>query len=198
MKFPNPNVSPLGSGRYLRRHGKEKLRDPQVKAAKSKSSIFKAYRSGYPHIDVKYPQPRATRWAFVGIFTAMIAADAQRFLRDPERACAMRIQAILAVQRQGVHGSSFWSAQARRDGQVMSSPAPARSSTSSTARPNRRRQTAMSDPTTNIGQQDILANDKKSAQTKIRSCLKDGHTTLREVIISATGPGLVSARCADG
>jgi len=42
---------------------------------------------------------RATPWVFIRIFKARTAANARRFLRDLERACPMRIRAILTDKR---------------------------------------------------------------------------------------------------
>ena len=124
QEFLNPDVSRSGLDRCLRRHGVGNLRDLQARAARPKHSGFKAYEPGYIHIDVKYlPQmadgeadqktvrgtvfppnarrylfvamDRATRWVFIRIVKAKTAANARRFLRDLERACPIRIRAIL-------------------------------------------------------------------------------------------------------
>ena len=50
---------------------------------------------------------RATRWVFIRTFTAKTAANARRFLRDPERACPVRIRTILTERTiEGDIGSS--------------------------------------------------------------------------------------------
>ena len=109
-EFLKPNVSRSGLDRYLRRHSVGNLRDLKARTPRPKRSAFKAYESGYIHIDVKYlPQmpdetarrylfvaiDRATRWVFIRIFKARTAANARRFLRDLERACPIRIRTIL-------------------------------------------------------------------------------------------------------
>jgi transposase InsO family protein len=109
-EFLNPNASRSGLDRCLRRHGVGNLRDLKARAPQPKRSSFKAYETGYIHIDVKYlPQmadessrrylfvaiDRATRWVFIRVFNAKTAANARRFLRDLERACPMRIRTIL-------------------------------------------------------------------------------------------------------
>ena len=38
---------------------------------------------------------RATRWVFIRIYSSRTAANARRFLRDPQRACPIRIRTIL-------------------------------------------------------------------------------------------------------
>ena len=38
---------------------------------------------------------RAARWVFIRVFKARTAANARRFLRDPERACPLRIRTVL-------------------------------------------------------------------------------------------------------
>ena len=109
-EFLNPHVSRSGLDRCLRRHGVGNLRDLKPKAPKPAHKPFKAYEPGYIHIDVKYlPQmadeerrrylfvaiDRATRWAFVRIYTAKTAANARRFLRDLNRAAPMKITRVL-------------------------------------------------------------------------------------------------------
>ncbi|WP_146348517.1 integrase core domain-containing protein [Phaeobacter marinintestinus] len=111
-EFLNPNVSRSGLDRCLRRRVVGNLRDLQAKVARPKHSGFKAYEPGYIHIEVKYlPQmahetsrryhfvaiDRATRWVFICVFKAKIAANARRFLRDLERTCPIRIRTILIV-----------------------------------------------------------------------------------------------------
>lgn len=93
-EFLNPNASRSGLDRCLRRHGVGNLRDLKAKAPKSKHSAFRAYESGYIHIDVKYlPQmadedrrrylfvaiDRATRWVFIRVFKPKTAANARRW-----------------------------------------------------------------------------------------------------------------------
>jgi transposase InsO family protein len=96
--------------RCLRRHGVGSLRALKVKDETPKHSGFKAYEPRYIHIDVKYlPKmanersrgylfvaiDRATRWVFITIYPNKTTANARRFLRDLERACPIRIRAIL-------------------------------------------------------------------------------------------------------
>jgi len=97
------------------------LRDPTARQHKPKHSALKAYEPGYIQIDVKYlPQMadessrryrfvaiyRATRWVFITIFKAKTAANARRFLRDPERACPISIRTILTKRAiEGAIGS---------------------------------------------------------------------------------------------
>ena len=109
-EFLNPDVSRSGLDRCLRRLDVGNLRDLMVKVARPKHSGFKAYEPGYIPIDVKYlPQmadetsrrylfvaiDRATRWVFIRVYNSKTAANAQRFLRDLERAYPMRICTIL-------------------------------------------------------------------------------------------------------
>ena len=109
-EFLNPRVSRSGLDRCLRRHGVGNLRAIKPKSTKPAHKPFKAYEPGYVHVDVKYlPQmadeerrrylfvaiDRATRWAFVRIYTAKTAANARRFLRDLARAAPMKITRVL-------------------------------------------------------------------------------------------------------
>ena len=109
-EFLNPHVSRSGLDRCLRRHGVGNLRAIKPKSTKPAHKPFKAYEPGYVHVDVKYlPQmadeerrrylfvaiDRATRWAFVRIYTAKTAANARRFLRDLARAAPMKITRVL-------------------------------------------------------------------------------------------------------
>jgi len=109
-EFLNPDVSRSGLDRCLRRHGVSNLRDLRPKEPKPAYKPFKAYEPGYLHIDVKYlPQMAdedkrrhlfvaidwATRWVFIRIYSARTAPNAQRFLRDLDRACPMKITRIL-------------------------------------------------------------------------------------------------------
>ncbi len=109
-EFLNPDVSRSGHDRCLRRHGVGNLRDLQAKDFRPKHKAFKAFESGYLHVNVKYlPQmadetprrylfvaiDRATRWVFVRVFKSKTAANARRFLRDLERACPVRIRTVL-------------------------------------------------------------------------------------------------------
>ena len=78
------------------------LRDPQPRAARPKHSSFKSCAPGHIPIGVKYLPPMAdgaaqrclfvaadcaARWALISVLKAKTAANAQRFLRDLERAC---------------------------------------------------------------------------------------------------------------
>ena len=125
-EFLNPNVSHSGVDRCLRRHGVSRLQALKPKAPRPAHKPFKAYEPGYLHVDVKYlPQMAdeerrvraayaagsaatvrahlfvavgyATRWVFVRIYPAKTAANARRFLRDPERAPPMTITRVLAA-----------------------------------------------------------------------------------------------------
>lgn len=79
------------------------------KAPKLKHSAFKTYKSGHIHIDVRYLLQmqddtrrrylfvvidRATRWAFIRIFSAKSAANASHFLRDLKRAFPLNIHTV--------------------------------------------------------------------------------------------------------
>jgi len=86
------------------------LRDLKPWVPKPKHKFFKAFEPGYLHVDVKYPPQmtdelsrqylivaidRATRWTFVHIYNSKTATNARRFLRNLERACPIRIRAML-------------------------------------------------------------------------------------------------------
>ncbi len=109
-EFLNPEVSRSGLDRCLRRHEMGNLRDLLEKSPRPNHKAFKAYESGYLHVDVKYlPQmadetsrphlfvaiDRATRWVFIQVFKSKTAAIARRFLRDLVRACPILIRTIL-------------------------------------------------------------------------------------------------------
>ena len=108
-EFLNPDVSRFGLDRCIHRPGVGNLRDLQAKEERPKHSSLKAYEPGYIQIDVKYlPQigdetsdcylfvaiDRVTRWCFIRISRAKIAANARCFLQDLKRVCLIRICTI--------------------------------------------------------------------------------------------------------
>ncbi len=53
-EFLNPEVSRSGLDRCLRRHGVGNLRDLKAHSPRPAHKAFKAYETGYLHVDVKY------------------------------------------------------------------------------------------------------------------------------------------------
>ena len=86
------------------------LHDLWAQSTRPQHKAVKACEPGYLHVDVKYlPQmagetlrrylfvaiDRATCWVFIRVFKSKTAANARRFLRDPERACPIWIRTDL-------------------------------------------------------------------------------------------------------